>query len=102
MSPAREVCACLVYFQTCIHGFSVAVVFWDMRDYSKFTINGTKAGCGVNARWSEDFEKLERLNAGLDVVWMHVPGHAGYHGNEQADRLSREGAAKPEVQQGNG
>lgn len=32
---------------------------------------------------------------------MHIPGHAGYHGNEQADRLSREGAAKPEVQQGN-
>uniref|UniRef100_H3CZE8 Ribonuclease H1 n=1 Tax=Tetraodon nigroviridis TaxID=99883 RepID=H3CZE8_TETNG len=81
---------------------------------SKFTINGVtcwvknwklnnwrlKSGGSVTNK--EDFEKLERLNAGLDVVWMHVPGHAGYHGNEQADRLSREGAAKPEVQQGNG
>ena len=26
---------------------------------------------------------------------MHIPGHAGYRGNEEADRLSREGAVKP-------
>ncbi|CAB1343136.1 unnamed protein product [Coregonus sp. 'balchen'] len=48
---------------------------------SKFTIN-------------EDFEKLDVLNEELEVVWLHIPGHAGYLGNEEADRLSREGAAK--------
>lgn len=84
-----------------------------------------KNGGSVTNR--EDFERLDRLNAQLDVVWvsactcllvltqtgrrdefitsavfqMHIPGHAGYHGNEQADRLSREGAAKSDVQQGN-
>lgn len=25
---------------------------------------------------------------------MHVPGHAGFQGNEEADRLAREGASK--------
>lgn len=30
----------------------------------------------------------------LLLFQMHIPGHAGYSGNEQADRLSREGAAK--------
>lgn len=75
-----------------------------------------KSGGPVTNR--EDFEKLDLLNAELEVVWvspcpqldrpktgvltrpafqMHIPGHAGYHGNEQADRLSREGAAKPKV-----
>uniref|UniRef100_A0A671N828 ribonuclease H n=1 Tax=Sinocyclocheilus anshuiensis TaxID=1608454 RepID=A0A671N828_9TELE len=43
----------------------------------------------------DDFQKLDKLNAELEVVWMHIPGHAGYTGNEEADRLSREGAAKP-------
>lgn len=30
----------------------------------------------------------------LLVLQMHIPGHAGYRGNEEADRLSREGAVK--------
>ncbi|XP_068609759.1 ribonuclease H1 [Brachionichthys hirsutus] len=74
---------------------------------SKFTINGVtrwvknwklngwrlKSGGPVTNK--EDFVKLDGLNSELDVVWMHVPGHAGYHGNEEADRLSKEGAAKP-------
>ncbi|XP_064195852.1 ribonuclease H1 isoform X1 [Anguilla rostrata] len=74
---------------------------------SKFTINGItswvknwkangwrlKSGGAVINR--EDFEKLDNLNQDLDVVWLHIPGHAGYKGNEEADRLSREGASKP-------
>ncbi|XP_057678069.1 ribonuclease H1 [Corythoichthys intestinalis] len=73
---------------------------------SKFTINGVtkwvknwklngwqlKSGAPVINR--EDFETLDRLNQELEVVWIHIPGHAGYRGNEEADRLSREGAAK--------
>ncbi|XP_034755282.1 ribonuclease H1 [Etheostoma cragini] len=74
---------------------------------SKFTINGVtswvknwklngwrlKSGGEITNK--EDFVKLDRLNAELEVVWMHIPGHAGYRGNEEADRLSREGAVKP-------
>lgn len=74
---------------------------------SKFTINGVtswvknwklnnwrlKSGGPITNR--EEFMKLDGLNSELEVVWMHIPGHAGYRGNEEADRLSREGAAKP-------
>ncbi|KAM6915520.1 ribonuclease H1 [Xenentodon cancila] len=74
---------------------------------SKFTINGVtswvknwklngwrlKSGGQITNK--DDFVKLDRLNMELEVVWMHIPGHAGYHGNEEADRLSREGAARP-------
>ncbi|XP_060722375.1 ribonuclease H1 isoform X1 [Tachysurus vachellii] len=75
---------------------------------SKFTINGITSwvknwktngwrlktgGAVVN---KEDFQKLDELNKELDVKWLHIPGHAGYLGNEEADRLSREGAAKPQ------
>lgn len=73
---------------------------------SKFTINGVtkwvknwklnswrlKSGGQVTNK--DDFVKLDRLNAELEVVWIHIPGHAGYKGNEEADRLSREGAVK--------
>uniref|UniRef100_A0A3Q3EFK6 Ribonuclease H1 n=1 Tax=Labrus bergylta TaxID=56723 RepID=A0A3Q3EFK6_9LABR len=71
---------------------------------SKFTINGVtswvknwklngwrlKSGGPITNK--DDFVKLDRLNAELEVVWLHIPGHAGYIGNEEADRLSREGA----------
>ncbi|XP_073349613.1 ribonuclease H1 isoform X2 [Pagrus major] len=78
---------------------------------SKFTINGVtswvkkwklnnwrlKSGGPITNK--DDFVKLDKLNAEVEVVWLHIPGHAGYHGNEEADRLSREGAAKPLPQQ---
>ncbi|XP_060773928.1 ribonuclease H1 [Neoarius graeffei] len=75
---------------------------------SKFTINGItswiktwkvnswRLKTGGNVVNKEDFQKLDELNEELDVKWMHIPGHAGYLGNEEADRLSREGAAKPQ------
>ncbi|XP_039637864.1 ribonuclease H1 isoform X2 [Perca fluviatilis] len=73
---------------------------------SKFTINGVtswvknwklngwrlKSGGKITNK--DDFVKLDQLNAEVEVVWMHIPGHAGYRGNEEADRLSREGAVK--------
>ncbi|XP_071323770.1 ribonuclease H1 isoform X2 [Trachinotus anak] len=78
---------------------------------SKFTINGVtswiknwklngwRLKSGGKVINKDDFVKLDRLNSELDVVWMHIPGHAGYRGNEEADRLSREGAALPLQQQ---
>ncbi|TRY96409.1 hypothetical protein DNTS_033278 [Danionella cerebrum] len=70
--------------------------------------NGKKgARAGIGVYWGqdhplggdvvnkEDFQKLDKLNSEVNVIWMHIPGHAGYTGNEEADRLSREGAAKP-------
>lgn len=74
---------------------------------SKFTINGVtswvkswklngwKLKSGGNIINKDDFIKLDQLNSELQVTWMHIPGHAGFHGNEEADRLSREGASKP-------
>ncbi|KAK1796016.1 hypothetical protein P4O66_009115 [Electrophorus voltai] len=62
----------------------------------KWKTNGWKLTTGGHVLNKEDFQKLDELNAELEVVWMHIPGHAGYTGNEEADRLSREGAAKPD------
>ncbi|XP_070705530.1 ribonuclease H1 [Pempheris klunzingeri] len=81
---------------------------------SKFTINGVtswvknwklngwRLKSGGQIINKEDFVKLDRLNAQVEVIWMHIPGHAGYTGNEEADRLSREGAVKPLLQQEEG
>ncbi|XP_051161523.1 uncharacterized protein LOC127281712 [Leptopilina boulardi] len=38
------------------------------------------------------YERLVKAMKNLDVVWEHVPGHDGIDGNENADRLAREGA----------
>ncbi|KAG8124232.1 hypothetical protein E2320_019536 [Naja naja] len=74
---------------------------------SKFTINGVtnwipnwknngwKTSAGKEVTNREDFERLAKLSEGMDIQWMHVPGHAGFPGNEAADRLAKEGAGKP-------
>lgn len=59
--------------------------------------NGWKLSTGADVINREDFEKLDKLIKGIDVKWMHIPGHAGFGGNEAADRLAREGAQKPET-----
>uniref|UniRef100_A0A9J7Z6B7 Ribonuclease H1 n=2 Tax=Cyprinus carpio TaxID=7962 RepID=A0A9J7Z6B7_CYPCA len=97
--------ACKALEQARENNFKKVVIYTD----SKFTINGITSwvktwksngwrlkggGAIVN---KDDFQKLDKLNAELEVVWMHIPGHAGYTGNEEADRLSREGAAKPSL-----
>ncbi|KAM5165090.1 ribonuclease H1 [Mantella aurantiaca] len=58
--------------------------------------NGWKLSTGANVINRTDFEKLDMLVQGIDVKWMHIPGHAGFGGNEAADRLAREGAQKSE------
>ncbi|KAJ3606965.1 hypothetical protein NHX12_026481 [Muraenolepis orangiensis] len=94
--------ACRALEQAHEHNIKKLVIYTD----SKFTINGVtiwvknwkangwrlKSGGQVTNK--DDFEKLDRLNGQLEVVWIHIPGHAGYTGNEEADRLSRQGAAK--------
>ncbi|XP_050806912.1 ribonuclease H1 isoform X2 [Gopherus flavomarginatus] len=73
---------------------------------SKFTINGVtswvdnwknngwRTSTGKDVINKEDFERLDKLSEGMEIQWMHVPGHAGFTGNEAADRLAREGAGK--------
>ncbi|XP_032041101.1 ribonuclease H1 isoform X1 [Aythya fuligula] len=73
---------------------------------SKFTINGItswvdnwktngwRTSSGGSVINKEDFERLDNLSKGIEIQWMHIPGHAGFQGNEEADRLAREGASK--------
>ncbi|OQR79448.1 ribonuclease H1-like [Tropilaelaps mercedesae] len=46
----------------------------------------------------EDFEILLKAQEGIAVTWTHVPGHAGVHGNEMADRLAVAGMMKRETE----
>ncbi|XP_054855222.1 ribonuclease H1 isoform X1 [Eublepharis macularius] len=73
---------------------------------SKFTINGItnwvpnwqrngwRTSTGKEVINKEDFERLAKLSEGMDIQWMHVPGHSGFQGNEAADHLARKGAGK--------
>ncbi|XP_047701086.1 ribonuclease H1 isoform X1 [Prionailurus viverrinus] len=58
--------------------------------------NGWKTSTGKDVINKEDFVALEQLTHGMDIQWMHVPGHSGFIGNEEADRLAREGAKQSE------
>ncbi|XP_032722658.1 ribonuclease H1 isoform X1 [Lontra canadensis] len=58
--------------------------------------NGWKTSTGKEVINKEDFVALEQLTQGMDIQWMHVPGHSGFVGNEEADRLAREGAKRSE------
>ncbi|XP_062428979.1 ribonuclease H1 [Rhea pennata] len=76
---------------------------------SKFTINGItswvdnwktngwRTSSGGSVINKEDFERLDNLSKGIEIQWMHIPGHAGFRGNEEADRLAREGASKQKL-----
>lgn len=57
---------------------------------------GWRTSTGKEVINKEDFMELERLAQGMDIQWMHVPGHSGFMGNEEADRLAREGAKQSE------
>ncbi|NWI21345.1 RNH1 Ribonuclease, partial [Crypturellus soui] len=76
---------------------------------SKFTINGItswvdnwktngwRTSSGASVINKEDFERLDSLSKDIEIQWMHIPGHAGFRGNEEADRLAREGASKQKL-----
>lgn len=96
--------ACKAIEQAKAQNISKLVLYTD----SMFTINGitswvqgwkkngwrTRAGKDVINK--EDFMKLDELTQGMDIQWMHIPGHSGFVGNEEADRLAREGARQSE------
>jgi len=44
----------------------------------------------------EDLQQLEQAQqqGGIKVKWTHVKGHSGIRGNDEADRLAREGASR--------
>jgi len=48
-----------------------------------------KAVCNIGL-----IKELERLCNHLSVLWVHVRGHEGVYGNEEADKLSKAGASK--------
>lgn len=52
----------------------------------------SKGGEVVN---KEELVKLDMLCSQVNVKWVHVPGHRNIHGNEEADKLAKAGAAKP-------
>jgi ribonuclease HI len=53
---------------------------------------GWKTADGKPVKNVELWLQLERLNAGHDVQWRWVKGHAGDPGNERADMLANRGA----------
>lgn len=58
---------------------------------------GWKLASGGPVKNKEDFEDLIEAMAGIKVNWVHVAGHQGIDGNEQADRLAVQGANKPDT-----
>lgn len=97
--------ACKALEQARAQNISKLVLYTD----SMFTINGItswvqgwkrngwKTSSGKAVTNKEDFVRLDQLAEGMDVQWMHIPGHSGFVGNEEADRLAREGARQPEA-----
>uniref|UniRef100_A0A8C5K438 Ribonuclease H1 n=1 Tax=Jaculus jaculus TaxID=51337 RepID=A0A8C5K438_JACJA len=56
--------------------------------------NGWRTSAGKDVINKEVFVELDELTQGRDIQWMHIPGHSGFVGNEEADRLAREGAKR--------
>ncbi|MBV98474.1 Ribonuclease H1, partial [Eschrichtius robustus] len=103
--PLAEIhAACKAIEQAKAQNINKLVLYTD----SMFTINGItnwvqgwkksgwRTSTGKEVINKEDFMELDRLVQGMDVQWMHVPGHSGFIGNEEADRLARQGAKQPE------
>lgn len=96
--------ACKAIEQAKAQNISKLVLYTD----SMFTINGItswvpgwkkngwRTSAGKEVINKEDFMRLEGLTQGMDIQWMHIPGHSGFTGNEEADRLAREGARQSE------
>ncbi|XP_055491233.1 ribonuclease H1 [Leucoraja erinacea] len=100
---AEIVAACRAIEQAKELDMEKLVIFTD----SMFTINGItkwikswkikgwRLSTGGPVINKEDFERLDKLTSSFNVEWIHVPGHAGFPGNEAADSLAKDGASKP-------
>ncbi|XP_059837969.1 ribonuclease H1 [Hypanus sabinus] len=100
---AEIVAACRAIEQAKELNIEKLVIFTD----SMFTINGItkwikswksngwKLSSGGSVINKQDFKRLDKLTSGINIEWMHVPGHAGFTGNEAADSLAKDGASKP-------
>jgi len=60
----------------------------------KWKTNGWKLSTGGDVINKEDFVMLDEAQQGLNVEWVHVRGHRGILGNEEADKLAKNGARK--------
>ncbi|XP_051162452.1 uncharacterized protein LOC127282324 [Leptopilina boulardi] len=58
----------------------------------KWLTNNWKTNDNRPVKNQRAYEKLMSALKHMDVIWEHVPGHEGIDGNENADRLAREGA----------
>jgi ribonuclease HI len=84
------------------HGYSEVTVKTDSKFLQnsveswmpKWKSNGWKKANGGPVQNREDFEGLDRAMKGVEVRFKYVPGHQGNYGNEQADRLAKDGARR--------
>uniref|UniRef100_A0A6P7GT89 Ribonuclease H1 n=1 Tax=Diabrotica virgifera virgifera TaxID=50390 RepID=A0A6P7GT89_DIAVI len=59
--------------------------------------NNWKTASGGPVKNKEDLQKLDTIIGNFsEVKWVHVAGHRGIKGNEEADKLAREGSLRYE------
>lgn len=63
----------------------------------KWKVNGWKSSSNKPVINKTELIEMEEAIENLDVVWNHVNGHVGIHGNEMADELARKGAARNKI-----
>uniref|UniRef100_A0A8C0DDA6 Ribonuclease H1 n=1 Tax=Balaenoptera musculus TaxID=9771 RepID=A0A8C0DDA6_BALMU len=85
--------ACKAIEQAKAQNINKLVLYTD----SMFTINGItnwvqgwkksgwRTSTGKEVINKEDFMELDRLVQGMDIQWMHVPGHSGFIGAKQPE-----------------
>lgn len=58
--------------------------------------NNWKTSNGKEVKNYNEFVQLDQLlkDKAVNIKWIHVRGHVGIYGNEQADQLAREGSDK--------
>uniref|UniRef100_A0A7E4VBB0 Ribonuclease H1 n=1 Tax=Panagrellus redivivus TaxID=6233 RepID=A0A7E4VBB0_PANRE len=55
---------------------------------------GWKLANGEDVKNQDLLKEIDALQKDVEIIFEHVPGHAGIHGNEMADKFARAGAAK--------
>ena len=60
----------------------------------KWRANGWKTANNEPVINKSELIRMQEAFAPLNVKWNHVDGHAGVHGNEQADKLAKAGCSR--------